>query len=199
MTTWSIENKWELRYPSYPDNLSWDNHICLISQTQPLSSNMTEIISHSCYERGSCKVMISSFICSNGAPVWHVDTIQELADIFVAHTTDTLDGGRWDEYEHLGINGRERPAHLIGKPCQYRYPRESVHPSVLLTPKLQLLIACLHVVRSAPIIVNVRYRKYIELTFSPKKLRISTEWPSSWMMQLIGKWAYTARILYWNP
>lgn len=36
-------------------------------------------------------------------------------------------------------------------------------------------------------------------TFSPKKLRISTDWPSSWIMQLIGKWAYTARILYRKP
>ena len=36
-------------------------------------------------------------------------------------------------------------------------------------------------------------------TFSPKKLRISSARPLSWMIQLMGKWAYTARILYWKP
>lgn len=41
--------------------------------------------------------------------------------------------------------------------------------------------------------------KDMQRTFSPKKLRISRACPSSWMMQFIGKWAYTARILYRNP
>jgi hypothetical protein len=36
-------------------------------------------------------------------------------------------------------------------------------------------------------------------TFSPRKFLISSLCPLSWMMQLIGKWAYTARILYRKP
>lgn len=42
---------------------------------------------------------------------------------------------------------------------------------------------------------------YIDVvrTFSPKKFRISTVAPSSPIMQLMGKCAYTRRILYKNP
>ena len=36
-------------------------------------------------------------------------------------------------------------------------------------------------------------------TFSPRKFLISSLRPFSWMMQLIGKWAYTDRILYRKP
>ena len=46
------------------------------------------------------------------------------------------------------------------------------------------------------------YDMWIEViarTFSPKKLRISRAAPFSWMIQLIGKCAYTALILYWKP
>lgn len=35
--------------------------------------------------------------------------------------------------------------------------------------------------------------------FSPKKFLISTILPPSWITTLIGKWAYTERILYLNP
>lgn len=35
--------------------------------------------------------------------------------------------------------------------------------------------------------------------FSPRKLRISTSVPSLAMLMLIGKWAYTSRILYSKP
>ena len=37
------------------------------------------------------------------------------------------------------------------------------------------------------------------ITISPNKIQISRVCPSSWMMQFIGKWAYTACILYQNP
>merc|ERR1712015_101536 len=37
------------------------------------------------------------------------------------------------------------------------------------------------------------------MNFSPKKLRISTTELLSDVTQLMGKWAYTVRILYSNP
>mmetsp|Transcript_22518 Transcript_22518/g.50413 ORF Transcript_22518/g.50413 Transcript_22518/m.50413 type:complete len:205 (-) Transcript_22518:138-752(-) len=37
------------------------------------------------------------------------------------------------------------------------------------------------------------------VTFSPRKLRISHAWPSCTTLKLIGKWAYTKRILYRKP
>lgn len=153
------------------------------------------------------------FSLHNVALFWNVDTVQELSDILVLNSGALLDPSScWERITMVFIGIKNHLKMVINnfwKPFHQKLFKFNVltrnqdifeHLPDWETASMELPSTtnssfCLgEAVMVTPVCMST-----LRMYFWPKKLRISTDWLLLEMTQLMGKWAYTARILYWKP
>ena len=133
----------------------------------------------------------TSLLLRDGTLLRHVDTVQKFSNILVSYPAHTVDRSSWSEVRCEVLADSGPGAYQIERHSGRRYPRESAH---LFVPSTHISLhppTSSRFVQSTQDSVKGRGTQIgvVIRTFSPKKLRISTAAPSSWMIQLIGKWA----------